>query len=457
MVTDPQIKNKTKVLSTQLSKTEKHTQMGKNVVVIGTQWGDEGKGKVVDLLTDKAAAVARFQGGHNAGHTLVIDGKKTVLHLIPSGILRENVRCLIGNGVVLAPDALIKEMQTLEENGIPAKERIAISAACPLILPYHVALDNAREVARGKAKIGTTGRGIGPAYEDKVSRRGLRVGDLADPKDFETKLRNVMEYHNFALVNYYKAEAVDIDKVLADTLAMAEIINPLVCDVPAALAEYKANGDSVLFEGAQGTLLDIDQGTYPFVTSSNTTAGGAATGSGVGPRDLHYILVITKAYTTRVGAGPFPTELFDDDGQHLGEKGHELGATTGRQRRCGWLDIVALRRAKINNSLSGICLTKLDVLDGMKTLKICTHYDFNGEMLEHPPLGADAYEQCKPVYEELPGWDGTTAGVRSYNDLPSNAKAYIERIETLLGVPADIISTGAERDDTLIRVHPFMD
>ncbi len=325
------------------------------------------------------------------------------------------MRCLIGNGVVLAPDALLKEMAELEENGIPAKERIGISAACPLIFPYHVALDNAREIARGKSKIGTTGRGIGPAYEDKVSRRGLRVGDLVDPKDFEAKLRTVMEYHNFALVNYYKAEAVDVEKVLADTLAMADVINPLVCDVPAVLAEYKTNGDSVLFEGAQGTLLDIDQ-----------------------------------------GAGPFPTELFDNDGKHLGEKRHEFGATTGRERRCGWLDIVALRRAKINNSLTGICLTKLDVLDGMKTLKICTHYDFNGETLDQPPLGADAYEQCKPVYEELPGWKGTTASVRNYDELPANAKAYIERIEALLGVPADIISTGAERDDTLIRVHPFV-
>ncbi|MDM8547100.1 adenylosuccinate synthase [Candidatus Venteria ishoeyi] len=429
--------------------------MAKNVVIIGSQWGDEGKGKIVDLLTERAAAVSRFQGGHNAGHTLVIDGKTTVLHLIPSGILRDNVSCFIGNGVVLSPEALLEEIDTLEKNGIAIQGRLFISEACPLILPYHVALDQAREIARGKNKIGTTGRGIGPAYEDKVSRRGLRVGDLLNPEHFENRLRTVMAYHNYMLENYYKAEAVDVEAVLAETMTMRERLLPLIADVPAQLAGYLESGKNILFEGAQGTLLDIDQGTYPFVTSSNTTAGGAATGSGLGPGYFDYILSITKAYTTRVGAGPFPTELFDDIGQHLGEKGHEFGATTGRQRRCGWLDIVALRRARLNNSFTGICLTKLDVLDELETIKICIAYEYEGKEIDQPPTGAEAFEKCKPVYMEMPGWQQSTIGVQSYDELPENARAYIEKIESLLDTPIDIVSTGPDRIETIIRQHPF--
>ncbi len=429
--------------------------MGKNVVIIGTQWGDEGKGKVVDLLTEQASAVARFQGGHNAGHTLVIDGKKTVLHLIPSGILHTNVICLIGNGVVLSPSALLEEIKVLEEGGVSVSGRLFISEACPLILPYHVALDNAREIARGANKIGTTGRGIGPAYEDKVSRRGLRVGDLRNVAQFESKLREVMSYHNFMLENYYKAEAVDINKVLNDTLAMRDVLLPLIADVPAVLEEHANQGNNILFEGAQGTLLDIDQGTYPFVTSSNTTVGGAASGSGMGSGYFDYVLGIVKAYTTRVGSGPFPTELFDADGDHLGAKGHEFGATTGRKRRCGWLDMVALRRAKLVNSLSGLCLTKLDVLDGLETLRICVAYESAGVTLNHPPVGAEAFEKCKPIYIEMPGWTEPTNGIQTYDELPANARAYIAKIEELLGIPADIVSTGAERKHTIVRRHPF--
>ena len=429
--------------------------MGKNVVIIGSQWGDEGKGKVVDLLTDKAAAVSRFQGGHNAGHTLVIDGKTTVLHLIPSGILRENVKCLIGNGVVLAMDALVKEMKELDEQGINARERMLISEGCPLIMPYHVALDQAREIARGKKAIGTTGRGIGPAYEDKVSRRGLRVGDLLNPEQFAVKLKEVMDYHNFSLEHFYKADTVDYQKTLDEALAYAEEIRPMITDVTAVLHQYRENGDSVLFEGAQGALLDIDHGTYPYVTSSNTTAGGAASGSGVGPKYFDYILGITKAYTTRVGSGPFPTELFDDVGQYLGEKGHEFGATTGRERRCGWLDIVSLNRSNQINSVTGMCITKLDVLDGLETLKICTSYELDGKTITTPPIGADLYEKCTPIYEEMPGWSESTVGAESYDDLPDNAKAYLKRIEELTKTPIDIISTGPDRDETIILKHPF--
>ena len=429
--------------------------MGKNVVVIGTQWGDEGKGKVVDLLTDRASAVARFQGGHNAGHTLVIDGQKTVLHLIPSGILRDNVYCLIGNGVVLSPGALLEEMRTLEQNNVPVTERLRISNACPLLLPYHVSLDQAREVARGKAKIGTTGRGIGPAYEDKVARRGLRVNDLFYPEQFAAKLREVIEYHNFALQHYFKTDLIDFQKIHDETLEMAETIKPLVTDVTEFLNKLNEEGKNILFEGAQGTLLDIDQGTYPFVTSSNTTAGGAATGSGLGPRSFDYILGITKAYTTRVGSGPFPTELFDDVGKHLSDKGHEYGATTGRARRCGWLDMVALKRSAVINSLTGICITKLDVLDGLDTLKICTSYRYEGQDIAVPPTGAEAFEKCEPVYIELPGWQTSTNGVQNYDDLPENARAYLEKVESLLGVPIDIVSTGADRNETLIKRHPF--
>ncbi len=429
--------------------------MGKNVVIIGTQWGDEGKGKIVDLLTDRASAVVRFQGGHNAGHTLVIDGKQTVLHLIPSGILRAGVRCLIGNGVVLSPTALLEEIEALEANGVPARERLGISESCPLILPYHIALDQAREVARGKKAIGTTGRGIGPAYEDKVSRRGIRLGELLDENHFRERLREVMEYHNFALEHYFKADTVDYQKVLDEALAQGEQIAPMVEDVPGTLHKLRAEGKSVMFEGAQGALLDIDHGTYPYVTSSTTTSGGAASGSGVGPRALDYILGIVKAYTTRVGAGPFPTELFDDDGQYLGEKGHEFGATTGRQRRCGWLDVVSLRRSLEVNSVTGICITKLDVLDGMETVKICVAYKLDGKEITIPPVGADLMEKCEPVLIEMPGWKASTVGTKSIDQLPQAARDYLDKVESLCGVPIDIISTGPDREETLIKRHPF--
>ncbi len=429
--------------------------MGKNVVVLGSQWGDEGKGKIVDLLTDRASAVVRFQGGHNAGHTLVIGDKKTVLHLVPSGILRDNVMCLIGNGVVLSPAALFEEIAMLEAEGVPASERLKISEACPLIMPYHIALDQAREIARGKKAIGTTGRGIGPAYEDKVSRRGLRVGDLLNAETFKEKLKDVMEYHNHALVHYFKAEAVDFQSVYDEIMGMRDKIISMIADIPATLYNLRKDGANIMFEGAQGTLLDIDQGTYPYVTSSNCTAGGACTGSGVGPCDLDYILGITKAYTTRVGAGPFPTELFDDVGQFLGEKGHEFGATTGRSRRCGWFDGVALRRAAQVNSITGLCITKLDVLDGLETLKICTSYQYEGETLELPPVGADAIEKCNAVYEEMPGWTETTVGVRNKDELPQNALNYLKRLEEVVGVPVDIISTGPERDETIVLRNPY--
>ncbi len=429
--------------------------MGKNVVVIGTQWGDEGKGKIVDLLTERAAAVVRFQGGHNAGHTLVIEGKKTVLHLIPSGVLRENVQCLIGNGVVLSPQALFEEIKMLEANGVPARERLKISEACALILPYHVALDHAREKARGKAAIGTTGRGIGPAYEDKISRRGLRLGDLFHRERFAAKLGEVLDYHNFALVNYFKCEPVDFQKTLDEAFSMADELQSMVGDVPEILAQARRDGANVMFEGAQGALLDIDHGTYPFVTSSNTTAGGACTGSGVGPRNLDYILGITKAYTTRVGAGPFPTELFDEMGEHLAKRGHEFGSTTGRPRRCGWFDAVALRRANELNSVTGLCITKLDVLDGLDTIRLCVGYRCGNEDRLTPPIGAEAFATCEPIYEEVPGWKESTVGVREYEQLPANAKAYLKRIEEVVGCPIDIISTGPDRVDTMILRHPF--
>ncbi|MDH5424736.1 MAG: adenylosuccinate synthase [Gammaproteobacteria bacterium] len=429
--------------------------MAKNVVVLGSQWGDEGKGKIVDLLTDRAAAVVRFQGGHNAGHTLVIGEEKTVLHLIPSGILRENVMCLIGNGVVLSPDALFEEVKMLEDRGIPALERLKISEACPMIMPYHVALDQAREIARGNKAIGTTGRGIGPAYEDKVSRRGIRVGDLLDEKSFAEKLQVVMEYHNFSLKEYFKVDTVDYQQVLDETLAYGEKMIPMIADIPGLLFDLRKQGKSIMFEGAQGTLLDIDQGTYPYVTSSNTTAGGACTGSGIGPKDLDYILGITKAYTTRVGAGPFPTELFDDVGQYLGEKGHEFGATTGRQRRCGWFDGVAMRRAAQVNSITGLCITKLDVLDGLESINICTGYEYKGKTLHLPPVGADAFEQCKPVYETMPGWSEVTVGARSLDQLPQAARNYLDKLSEVVGVTVDIVSTGPERDETIVLRHPF--
>ncbi|MCP5429642.1 MAG: adenylosuccinate synthase [Chromatiaceae bacterium] len=429
--------------------------MGKNVVVIGTQWGDEGKGKVVDLLTDKADAVVRFQGGHNAGHTLVIQGRKTVLHLIPSGILRDNVRCLIGNGVVLSPSALLEELEMLESGGIDARGRMGISESCPVILPYHIALDQAREAARGNKAIGTTGRGIGPCYEDKVSRRGIRLGEMLDTEHFKERLREVMEYHNFALQHYFKFDTVDYQQVLDQALAQAEQIKPMIEDVPGTLHSLRRQGRSVMFEGAQGALLDIDHGTYPYVTSSNTTAGGAASGSGVGPRDFDYVLGIVKAYTTRVGAGPFPTELFDDDGEHLGVKGHEFGATTGRKRRCGWLDTVALKRSLQINSVTGMCITKLDVMDGLDTVKICVAYKLDGQEVATPPVGADRFERCEPVYIEMPGWKESTVGVKTRDALPENARSYLRRIEELCETPIDIISTGPDRDETIVLRHPF--
>ncbi|MGE0080242.1 MAG: adenylosuccinate synthase [Thiohalomonadaceae bacterium] len=429
--------------------------MGKNVVVIGTQWGDEGKGKVVDLLTDRAQVVVRFQGGHNAGHTLVIDGIKTVLHLIPSGILRENVMNLIGNGVVLSPTALLKELRELEERGVPARERLRISDACPLILPYHVALDHAREKARGAKAIGTTGRGIGPAYEDKVARRGLRLGDLFHRERFAAKLGEVLDYHNFNLQHYFKVDPVDFQQVLDETLALAEELRPMVADVTELLHQAYQRGDSIMFEGAQGALLDIDHGTYPFVTSSNTTAGGASTGTGVGPKYLNYVLGITKAYTTRVGSGPFPTELFDAMGEHLARRGHEFGSTTGRPRRCGWFDAVALRRSIQINSVSGLCITKLDVLDGLDTIRLCVGYRCDGQERLTPPAGAEAFEACEPIYEEMPGWKESTVGAKRMEDLPANARAYLKRIEERVGVPIDIVSTGPDRNETIVLRHPF--
>ncbi len=431
--------------------------MGKNVVVIGTQWGDEGKGKVVDLLTDRASAVVRFQGGHNAGHTLVIDGQQTVLHLIPSGVLREGVRCLIGNGVVLSPEALLQEIDMLEQNGVPAASRMGISESCPLILPYHIALDAAREKARGKKAIGTTGRGIGPAYEDKISRRGIRLGEIFDQAHITERLREVMDYHNFSLKHYFEADEVDTGQVLDQLLVMAERLRPMVADVTGELHQLRRDGKNVMFEGAQGALLDIDHGTYPYVTSSNTTAGGASTGTGVGPCYIDYVLGIVKAYTTRVGAGPFPTELFDEDGDHLGTRGHEFGATTGRKRRCGWLDVVALRRSLEINSVTGICITKLDVMDGMETVKICIGYEFDGRQVDTPPVGADHFERCSPIYMEMPGWQSSTVGITDYEQLPQAARDYLAKVEELCETPIDIISTGPDRNETIVRRHPFGD
>ena len=427
--------------------------MGKNVVVLGSQWGDEGKGKIVDLLTEKATAVARYQGGHNAGHTLVVGGEKTVLHLIPSGILRDDVTCFIGNGVVLAPDALLKEMKGLMDKGVPVRERLRISPACPVIMPYHAALDQAREIKRGSGKIGTTGRGIGPAYEDKVARRGLKVADLFRG-DLADKLKAILEYHNFALTQYYGVEAIDFDETLALCQTWADELKELVVDVTDELEKRRQAGENLMFEGAQGTLLDIDHGTYPFVTSSNTTAGGVATGTGLGPLYFDYVLGITKAYTTRVGSGPFPTELFDDVGEHLGTVGHEFGATTGRARRCGWFDAVALRRAVVLNSMSGICLTKLDVLDGLSEIKIATEYQIpQGEIAG--AYDAEYYDKVTPVYETLQGWSESTIGITNFDELPDNAKAYIKRIEALVGCPVDIISTGADREQTIVLRDPF--
>ena len=429
--------------------------MGRNVVILGSQWGDEGKGKIVDLLTDKASLVARFQGGHNAGHTLVIDGIKTALHLVPSGILREHVTCVIGNGVVVSPDALLKEIRMLEKRGVLVRDRLKVSGSCPLILSYHVALDVAREAVRGNAKIGTTGRGIGPAYEDKVARRALRLGDLANMDVFAEKLREVLEYHNFALTQFYKTDAVDFDKTLAEAKEWAAELLPMKADVTKILHDARDAGEHILFEGAQGSLLDVDHGTYPYVTSSNTTAGGAATGTGFGPLYLDYVLGITKAYTTRVGSGPFPTELDCEIGQYLGEKGHEFGTTTGRSRRCGWFDAVALRQAVRVNSISGICLTKLDVLDGLDEVKICVGYVNADGSDAGIPMHSDDFKNITPVYESMPGWSDVTVGAQHLADLPQAARDYITRIEELTGAPVDVVSTGPDRVETIVLRHAF--
>lgn len=429
--------------------------MASNVVVIGTQWGDEGKGKVVDWLTDHAQGVVRFQGGHNAGHTLVIGGKKTVLHLIPSGILRPGVRCYIGNGVVVSPQALLDELATLENAGIEVQGRLTISDACPLILPYHAALDQARESAKGEGKIGTTGRGIGPAYEDKVARRAIRLQDLFHRERFAAKLGEVLDYHNFVLKQYFNARPVDFQNTLDQTLALAERFRPMVGDVPRLLFEAGKRGENLLFEGAQGTLLDVDHGTYPYVTSSNCVAGAAAAGSGVGPQALHYVLGITKAYTTRVGGGPFPTELYDAIGKHLASRGNEFGSTTGRARRCGWFDAAALKRSIQINGVSGLCVTKLDVLDGVETLQVGVGYRVGKETLDILPSGADALAECEPIYEEIPGWTESTVGIKRHQDLPKNARNYLKRIEETCGVPIDLISTGPDREETIVLRHPF--
>ena len=429
--------------------------MSKNVIVVGTQWGDEGKGKIVDLLTEKAEVVVRFQGGHNAGHTLVINGEKTVLHLIPSGILREHVHCVIGNGVVLAPDALIKEMDKLMDSGIPVEERLSLSNACPLIMPYHVALDIAREKKRGKQAIGTTGRGIGPAYEDKVARRGLRLGDLVSGENFKEKLAEVMEYHNFALKHYYNVEELDVDTVYAEMMSYRDRLAPMMIDAIQLLDDSRKAGKHLMFEGAQGMMLDIDHGTFPFVTSSNTTAAAAASGSGVGPNCFTDVVGIVKAYTTRVGAGPFPTELDDENGEHLGTVGHEFGATTGRQRRCGWFDAVLMRRSRQVNGLTSLCLTKLDVLDGLKEINVCVAYDYKGQRLEVSPVGADMLEECTPIYETMPGWEKPTNGVQSYEELPKEAIDYINRLAELIEVPIEIVSTGPDRAETMVLRDPY--
>jgi adenylosuccinate synthase len=429
--------------------------MGRFVVIIGTQWGDEGKGKLVDLLTERASAVARFQGGHNAGHTLVIGGQKTILSLLPSGILRQGVQCLIGNGVVLSLDALFREADGLIAQGVPVLERLRISPACPLILPSHVALDRAREQARGVNAIGTTGRGIGPAYEDKVARRAVRVADLFQRDRFAAKLGEVLDFHNFVLQRYFSQPPVDFQRTLDEQLTFAERLRPLVADVTQALAALRRAGANVLFEGAQGAMLDIDVGTYPFVTSSNTTAGGAAIGTGIGPRAIDYVLGIVKAYATRVGAGPFPTELFDEYGEHLSRVGHEFGSVTGRRRRCGWFDAVALRRSVVHSSVSGLCVTKLDVLDGLDLIRICVGYRADDAVLSEPPLFADAYAEVEPVYEEMPGWKESTIGVRDYAALPLNARNYLERLQAVVGAPLDVISTGPDREQTIILRHPF--
>ena len=434
--------------------------MSKNVVVIGTQWGDEGKGKVVDWLTDHAHAVVRFQGGHNAGHTLIVGGKKTVLRLIPSGIMRPETPCFIGNGVVLSPEALLKEIDELQAAGVDVAARLSISEACPLILAYHVAIDQGRETRRGEAKIGTTGRGIGPAYEDKAARRAIRLQDLFTPDRFRERLDEVLDFHNFVLKHYLGCEEVVADEVFDAAMRLAPRVKPMVADVPRELARLQAEGRNLLFEGAQGTLLDVDHGTYPFVTSSNCVAGAASAGAGVGPQSLHYVLGITKAYTTRVGSGPFPTELFDDVGRHLAERGKEFGSVTGRARRCGWFDAAALKRSIQINGVSGLCITKLDVLDGIESIRLgvgyrCTSGEHEGTTMDLLPFGAANVAALEPVYEELPGWSESTCGVRDLERLPANARRYLDRLSEVCGVPIDMISTGPDRDETIVTRHPF--
>jgi adenylosuccinate synthase len=430
--------------------------MGKNVVILGTQWGDEGKGKIVDLLTQDAEVVVRYQGGHNAGHTLKINGVKTVLRLIPSGMLRPHVTCYIANGVVLSPQALLTEIKELEQQGVNVRERLRISLACPLIMSNHVALDKAREIHMGHAAIGTTGRGIGPAYEDKIARRALKVGDLFHPERFAQKLEALLNYHNFILTQYYKQPAIELQPLLDEALMWADELRSMVCDVSASLHEHREKGDNILFEGAQGVYLDIDHGTYPFVTSSNTCVGSVINGAGFGPKYIDYVLGITKAYTTRVGGGPFPTELMDDVGKRIAERGQEFGAVTGRPRRCGWFDAALLKRSIELNSITGLCMTKLDVLDGLDVLRIAVGYkDSNGNLLARPPQAADDFEGLTPVYEEMPGWQENTADVTNMDDLPVNAKAYLQRIEDLLGIPIHMLSTGPERNSTIILRDPF--
>ena len=429
--------------------------MARNVVVIGTQWGDEGKGKIVDWLTDEVAAVVRFQGGHNAGHTLVVNGKKTILRLIPSGILHSQVTCYIGNGVVLSPQALLQEIDELAVAGVDVMSRLRISEACPLILPYHVAIDQARELALGEEKLGTTGRGIGPCYEDKVARRAIRLHDLYFPQRFREKLVEVLDYHNFVLKNYLKAETVSVDAVFDSTLKMGERLKPMIADVSADLNRLMSEGKSLLFEGAQAALLDVDHGTYPYVTSSNCLAGQASAGAGVGPQALNYVLGITKAYATRVGSGPFPTELENDIGERLRKRGNEFGSVTGRPRRCGWFDAAALKRATQINGLSGLCITKLDVLDGLETLRICTGYKIDGRVTDILPYGADRIEHCEPVFEDHPGWSENTYGVKAWDRLPKNAQTYLNRIEQLVGTSIDLVSTGPDREETIVVRHPF--
>ncbi|MGB5133242.1 MAG: adenylosuccinate synthase [Steroidobacteraceae bacterium] len=429
--------------------------MGKIIVIVGAQWGDEGKGKVVDLLTERVTAVARFQGGHNAGHTLVIGGQKTVLSLIPSGVLRDQVRCFIGNGVVLSLEALLSEADMLAARSIPVFERLQVSPMCPLVLPSHVAIDRAIECASGDRKIGTTGRGVGPAYEDKVARRAVRVGDLLSPQHFESRLRELLDWHNFVLQHRLHEPPVEFAATLNECLTQAERVKPLIGDVALEIKRIQQSGGNILLEGAQGTLLDVDHGTYPFVTSSNTVAGNAPVGVGLGPRDIDYVLGITKAYTTRVGAGPFPTELFDEDGRHLSRIGQEFGAVTGRARRTGWFDAVALRRSILNNGITGLCVTKLDVLDGLERVKLCIGYRLGGTVSDMPPLTGEQYADCEPVYEEMPGWKDSTVGRRSLEELPRSARNYLARLEELCAVPVTIISTGADRDHTIIRRHPF--